>query len=77
MGPPSTPAPSQASQRPCLVLNENHRGSSSGTPVPHDGQVRLVEKSASPFPDRTFTEPFPNDSARSNVARSTAASFPS
>ena len=44
--PPSTPVPSHASQRPCFVLNENQRGSSSGTPVPHAGTRASVESSA-------------------------------
>ena len=35
----STPVPTHASHRPCLVLNENQRGASSGTPVPQRGQV--------------------------------------
>ncbi len=85
-GPPSTPVPSHASQRPCLVLNENHRGSSSGTPVPQL-RARAVRREhllrvggARRRPGRTrrprARAPSPHASARSNVARSRSASLP-
>ena len=45
-GPPWTPVPSHASHCPCFVLNENQRGSSSGTPVPHVGHARAVESTS-------------------------------
>ena len=43
--PPSSPVPSQSSHRPCAVLKENQRGSSSGTAVPQRGQLRSEESS--------------------------------
>src|SRR5271155_5160480 len=81
--PPSIPLPSQASQRPCFVLNENQRGSSSGNPVPQRVHVRAVEsvRSAGPSfglggPGTTRNEPPPHDRALSTVGRSSSESFP-
>ena len=45
------PVPKQASHQPCLELNENSRGSSSGKLRPQDGQARLVENTWHPRAD--------------------------
>src|SRR5450432_3642066 len=59
-----TPLPSQVSQRPCLVANENQRGSSSGTEKPHWGHALRVDRSVSLAPMRTLTAPLPQRRAR-------------
>src|SRR6188768_3403810 len=63
-----SPLPSQVSQRPCLVANENQRGSSSGTEKPHSGQALSVENNVSLAPTRSLTAPLPQRSARENSA---------
>src|SRR5262249_60299679 len=60
---PSSPVPSQFSHRPCAVLKENQRGSSSGTAVPQRGQLRSEESSFSLPARGTFTAPWPQRSA--------------
>src|SRR6187549_1273628 len=66
----STPEPSQRSQRPCLVANENQRGSSSGAENPHLGQALCNDCSCSlPAALRSLTAPPPSLSARSKSAR--------
>src|SRR5262249_25946202 len=81
--PGATPVPSHASHWPCLVLNENQRGSSSGTPVPHSVHARAVESISSPregdavgAPAPSDTDPPPHAIARSNEARSSRARSP-
>src|SRR6185369_1843696 len=66
----SSPLPSQVSQRPCLVANENQRGSSSGTEKPHCGQALSVEYNVSLPPARTLTAPLPQRSALPNSVSS-------
>src|SRR5277367_3836976 len=74
------PAPKQLLHQPCLELKENSRGSSSGKPVPHFGQARLVENTAAvpaALPDFdascTCTTPLPCSSAVSSSDRSSAS----
>src|SRR5690606_29350168 len=65
----TTPAPSQAAHCPCLVLNENQRGSSSGTARPHWGQLEvMLNRSCLPFAQRSLTLPLPQVSARPSSA---------
>src|SRR5262249_12561559 len=62
----STPVPKQLSHQPCLELNENSRGPSSGKLRPQEGHARLVENTTTRSEPgaRTCTRPLPKSSAR-------------
>ena len=72
----TSPVPSQSSHRPCAVLKENHRGSSSGTAVPQRGQVRSEESSRSRPERRTFTASCPHRSACRKASWGSSAAGP-